>query len=205
MKNLKLSLEYEVEVRDKNGQLLDHKKGESHTWVKNFIQVLKAYFSAGSEIITDTSGASRTVKGYVWAGATGDFYFLSANAPANNDAYGIQVGGSDAPFSRTQYALGSKISHGTGSGQLVYGASTVESVVDEDTASSFRITRVFTNNSGASVVVREIGIAIYYRVVDGSTAVSVYFLAVRDLLPSPSSIPDGATMTVRYKVRVSYA
>jgi len=114
------------------------------------------------------------------------------------------VGGSDAVFSKNDYSLGSKISHGTGSGQLLYGASTFETVTDTDTTSYFRITRVFTNNSGASVTVKEIGIVIMHSIVSDSTSYTAYFLIVRDVLTSPSSVPDGATLTVRYKIQISY-
>jgi hypothetical protein len=204
-KPLKIKLEYELEVRDKNGKLISRKKGESHSFVKNFIQILRALLGGTSVSINDTGGASRTFRG-AWSHLASSWTEnpCNANAPAGNDTYGIQVGSSDAVFSKDNYSLGSKISHGTGSGQLLYGASTFETVTDTDTSSYFRITRVFTNNSGASVTVKELGIVIMHSVLADSTTYTYYFLILRDVLTSPSSVPDGATLTVRYKMQISY-
>jgi len=204
-KPLKIKLEYELEVRDKNGKLISRKKGESHSFVKNFIQILRAFLGASSVSINDTGGASRAFRGY-WTHSAYVYteYPFDANAGAGTDAYGIQVGGSDAVFSKDNYSLGSKISHGMGSGQLLYGASTFESVTDTDTSSYFRITRAFTNNSGASVTVKEIGIVVRQNIVTDGATYLYYFLIVRDVLTSPSSVPDGATLTVRYKIQISY-
>jgi hypothetical protein len=203
-KPLKIKLEYELEVRDKNGKLISQTKGESHSFVKNFIRTLRALWAITTVNITDTGGLAKTFRGSWYHGANAlTEYPYDANAGASVDTYGILVGSSDAPFGRDNYCLGSKISHGTGAGQLVYGAMSFEDVADADSTSYFRMTRTFTNNSGASVVVKELGIALrQYINVDGYTP--FYFLILRDVLTSPSSVPDGATLTVRYKMQITY-
>jgi hypothetical protein len=205
-KELKIGLEYEVEVRDKNGKLISQQHGKSHSWLRQFITMIMAewqYTYGGGNppavSVTDETGTGRSMpplyNAYFNVGA------WCVNAPAGNSEYGIKVGGGDTPNSLTTYALDSPIVHGTGSGQLVYGAHTIESVINPSGMDlTFRITRVFTNNSGASVTVKEIGITTKRR---DQTAAERTFLFVRDVLPSPTSIPDGATLTVRYTVKIT--
>ena len=73
----------------------------------------------------------------------------------------IKVGTSDIPFSANGTALGALIADGSGSGELVYGAmpgvGTVEPFVSGN-KTKMSITREFTNNSGADITVREVGL-----------------------------------------------
>jgi len=200
-----LEMDYEIEVRDKNGKLLELQRGKSHTWVRAFIRFMAELFAntrIGDRTFTmlDTSGTSRTV----WAGSgnTSQYHVaFGAKAAATASYYGIQVGSSDAPYSRDQYCLQALIGHGTGAGQLLYGDTTVEGVTLEDSTERFRIVRSFTNSSGSSVTVKEIGLTVFNQY--GST--TYYYLFARDVLPSPISVPDGASLTVRYRIFVSYA
>jgi hypothetical protein len=197
---------WEIEVRDKNGKLLERKQFKSHSWLRQFIDWLRMCALQGQSTstvytmtINDVTNTARTVPttGTNNAGS----FCMGYNAPANTSAYGLVVGSGDAPNSTTTYALASQIAHGSSSGQLLYGATTVETVANPSGGDfQFRTTRTFTNNSGASVTVKEIGI--YGNVMD----TSVYnrsFCIARDILPSPSSIPDGATMTIRYIIKIT--
>jgi hypothetical protein len=204
-KTLKIGLEYDVEVRDKNGKLINRQHGKSHSWLKQFIQMLMAewqYYYAGNAptvSVTDETGTGRPMPATY--NAQFNYCAWGINAPANSSEYGVKVGAGDTPNSLTTYALASPISHGTGAGQLVYGAHTIEPVINPSGNDlTFRVTRVFTNNSGATVTVKEIGIAT--KRYDNSNTARV-FLFIRDVLPSPSSVPDGATMTIRYTVKIT--
>jgi hypothetical protein len=99
------------------------------------------------------------------------------------------VGSSDAPIAIDQFNLGAKIVHGTGAGQLSYGAMTVEPLTKTATTWSFRMVRTFTNGSGGVVTVREIGLVL---------AVPSRVLLARDLVVPARDIPAGGTLTVRY-------
>jgi hypothetical protein len=205
-KELKLGLEYDVEVRDKNGKLISRQHGKSHSWLKQFIQMMMAewQFAYGGTnptavSIIDETGAARNMPP-IYSLAF-QYCAWAINAPAGSSEYGVKVGGGDTPNSLTTYALASPISHGTGSGQLVYGAHTIESVINPSGNDlTFRTTRVFTNTSGASVTVKEIGITT--KRTDQTNTVRT-FLFVRDVLPSPTSVPDGATLTIRYTVKIT--
>lgn len=201
-------LEIEIEVHDKDGKPIEPKKTfKAHSWLRQFVVMLKGYFATrfdsltghGNTTLTDETGTGRGFPAhYAWY----DFRTQpSTFGDAGDSAQGIVVGSSDTANTITTYALGSKISHGTGSGQLYYSAMAYEEVSNPGGSDlQFRMTRTFTNNSGATVTVKEVGLCI--QTFDTSQ-VGRSFLIARDVLPSPSSIPDGATMTVRYVVKIT--
>ena len=121
-------------------------------------------------------------------------------ADAGVDTYGLLVGSGDAEVTVDDVDLDEPISHGTGAGQLVYNATSEEDVETSGLESSVRYTRTFTNNSGAMVTVKEIGIAFEHKPYG---AEAWHALVCRDVLPSPTSIPDGATFTLRYTFKVT--
>jgi hypothetical protein len=197
---------WEIEIRDKNGKLLERKRFKSHSWLRQFIDWLRmcalqipASTSVSQMTINDVTNTSRTVPN-----ASSDYapaFVVAYCAGANVDGYGLVVGSGDAPNSISTYALASKIAHGSGSGQLIHNATTVEAVTNPSGGDlQFRVIRTFTNNSGTSVVVKEIGI---YGSLRDSGINWRSFCIARDVLPSPSSIPDGATMTLRYITKIT--
>jgi hypothetical protein len=193
----------EFEVRDKNGKLLQKGKFPAKSWVGNLIRLLNMLWDVWASITTaynfycysqkslllDTTGTARSFG--INTGATGSF---GGEAPAGDTSAGILVGTSDSPVSLAQYNLLGLITHGTGSGQLSYGATVVEDLTI-DTTYYFRIIRTFTNNSGASITVREIGL--FLKLTTQS------FMFARDVPTSPITIPNGSTLTVRYIISQS--
>jgi len=200
---------WEIEVKNKTGKLLKHYVTPARSWLKQFIQILKgefatrhaAIYAGGNVSVADESGTARS---YPKADATSNSYYymnLSTCGDTGDTSQGIIVGTSDTPNTLTTYALGGKISHGTGSGQLVYGAETVEDVTNPSGNDlQFRITRTFTNNSGSTITVKEVGLLV--KKFDASGA-SRSWLIARDVLPSPVDVPDGATLTIRYVVKIT--
>lgn len=193
--NKHFKVELEIEIRDKNGKLIRRHKQECKSWTINFPKALFGLFhapdvSANIIQLTDTAGTARP---YPYLGVGAD-NILQVNAPANIDAWGIQVGTGTTPPNPGDYMLTAKITHGTGSGQMIYGASTVEGPWQSDFTISWRLTRAFTNNSGATITVAECGIAIQWR--DFSSA--YYALIIHDLISPAQDVPNGASITIRY-------
>jgi hypothetical protein len=172
----------EWELRDPKGRIVKRGKMPIKSWVKQWLQILYVYWNNVTMYVTDTGGASRNIGGsQLW----------QINAAAGSSAYGIVVGTSDTPVTRDDYRLGSQISHGTGTGQLTYGAVSIDAPITYGTGYLIRIIRVFTNNSSADVTVKEIGLYSYW-------AGSYYFCIIRDVLSTPVTIPSGYSWTVRY-------
>ena len=217
---IRVKVEYELEVRDRHGRLIERREGESRSLLRNFIAALRAIMkgkpvTSGSTSRT-TGGATDTVLdlngteveiygGYRYGNDLyGGGWPMATNAPDDDDSYGIVVGKSSVAVAPDDYSLGDKIPHGTDVGQLDYGSHVFEEKAVEGNVSYFKVSRTFTNLSGQSIEVREIGIIAWnYWRYESSVTKNVKFLILRDVLDSPVSVPDGATLTVRYKFKVA--
>jgi hypothetical protein len=189
----------EFEVRDKDGKLIQKGKFPAKSWVGNIIGLLSSLIYGGTcptsgangfpysprADMTETGGTSQGIT--IW----GSGVVVGGNAGAGVDSYGILIGSSDTPVAIGQYSLGSKIAHGTGSGQMSYGASTVEALT-KDATWFFRVVRMFTNSSGATITVRELGL--FIQVTNPTKQV----MLARDVATSPINVPNGSTLTLRY-------
>jgi hypothetical protein len=200
---------WEIVVKDKTGKLLKHYITPAKSWLKQFIQILKGEFATrnntttggGNVSVVDESGTARSYPSHTSSNAYTDICNLSTLGDAGDVTQGIIVGTSDTSNTLTTYALSGKIAHGTSSGQLLYGTETVEDVTNPSGNDlQFRITRTFTNNSGATITVKEVGLLVK-KIDSGFTPRS--FLVARDVLPSPVDVPDGATLTIRYVVKIT--
>jgi hypothetical protein len=170
----------EWELLDPKGRVVKRGRQPVKSWVKQWMIALYSNFLYSSQTATDITGASRT----------GNIFFVAVNAPAGNASYGIVVGTSDTPVTRDDYKLGSQIAHGNATGQLTYGAVSVDAPVTYSTGYLIRVVRVFTNNGSGDVTVKEIGVYFYNQ--------AYYFCMIRDVLSTPVTIPAGYSWTVRY-------
>jgi hypothetical protein len=176
----------ELELRDKEGKLLRKRRFKSKTWVRNFMFTLDSSMGGPDQIQTTTGG---------WLGDNS----LGVNAGANNDNFGIQVGTGTNPWAYDQYSLQTKISHGSGSGQMLYGACTVTQNIVITNGMKFVVSRVFTNGTSATITVKEIGL------VAATGYVNYYKLLARDVLSPAIDVPAGSSLTVRYVIQWSWA
>jgi hypothetical protein len=196
----------ELEVRDANGKLLTFRKAKAKSWLPQFLGLLKGQFmmiygtntNGGNSPVTDTSG---TVRYYPRTDYTVYQGVMCLYAGDGVGDYGLVVGSSDTPNVINTYTMGAIIPHGNASGQLYYGATAIENPTNPTGTNNwiFRTIRVFNNNSGASITVKEIGLLV--KTVDTGGAAR-YFLIARDVI-SPVTVPSGATLTVRYIVKIT--
>jgi hypothetical protein len=203
----------EIEVENKDGKLLIRRKMRSKSFVANFLRIINLYmktaslpspssaygtaFSAGVRNLSNT--AINTVVLSNYSNYPAAVLFIAA--PASENAYGIKVGSGTSTPTANDYNLVAPISHGTGSGQLVHGGVSVEDVIIDGNTTYFRIIRTFSNSSGGSVTVNEIGLIMRTLANFPNTWDNV--LLARDVLSSPVEVPDGATLTVRYILSVT--
>jgi hypothetical protein len=195
----------EFEVRDKDGKLIQKGKFPAKSWVGNIIGLLSCLVSGmtcttsvsgyGGYSRTDLTDVGSTARG-LFMGCFSGGSVLGGNAGAGVDTFGILIGTSDTPVALSQFALGAKITHGTGSGQMQYGASTVDVMV-KNSSWYFRAIRTFTNGSGATITVREIGLFLRLPITNASDGYAPFMLA-RDVPASPINVPSGSTLTLRY-------
>lgn len=203
---------FQMEVSDADGTVVEVLKSKSNSWVRNAYNVLSflflpcdtnegsATFGEGSMSLKTTAGVTVRTNNY---GVYIEYGFLSNlyNSGANAN-YGILIGTGNAAESFESNALEALIAHGTGSGQMVYdaGAKPTATYNSENKKWQSVMARVFTNSSGANIIVNEIGLA--YTTKLGSTT---YILLIsRDVLATPVTVEHGQTLTITYTSEITY-
>lgn len=201
----------EIEVRNRYGRLITKRRVRSHSFVKNFLAMLRRFWMASGILDTsanpiypalslvepkDINGVDRNV--IIGGGPSGiapSFYVMKVDAETGIVTHGIRVGtGTDAP-TVNDVQLGIPILHGSGAGELSHGAVTLDTLQVAGGTVSLKIIRTFTNNSGASIDVKELGL---HNLVGYAYNSNATIMIARDVLGSPVTVPNGATLTVRY-------
>ena len=201
--NVEVSLN--VEVKDKYGKIIRKLERKSESLLNNFMEMLTSAMVLAPYSLKDVGGNDRTVSLFVPSTSETPVELTPMDVLAGDDidSYGIQVGTGTTPVTSQDYALASKISHGSASGQLDYGACSLETKAITNNTSYARYRRDFTNLSGATITVNEIGlVAKHKRVIGATTEGEWYFLIIRDVITAVD-VPDGGTLTVRYEIRVT--
>jgi len=182
------SLFYEIEVYDKDGNLIKRERKKGDSILRNWIGLFENILSGTAWTPNDTSGNPCSITNVAVTNCHGQ-------APAGNDSYGILVGTGTASVDIGDDSLENKIPHGTGSGQLSYGdtsAYTDGSGLQQDRG----LQRSFDNNSGADITINEIGMVL--KINDGSS--DYYILVARDVI-SATTVPNGGRVTIKYWFR----
>ena len=189
---------YEIEVYDKNGELIDKKRGRGNCILHNLMRILATIRNPSDYGDTfqfvDTNGNPISADQIVASGC-------SMLAPAGTDSYGIVVGTGTTYPSLDDYNLESKIPHGTESGRLSYGET---SKYDYSESGSIVVDqgcqRSFDNNSGADITINEIGLIATINI--GGQNVNI--LLMRDVI-SATTVPNGGRVTIKYWIRFNPA
>jgi len=176
----------------KDGKCIYYRRYRSRSFVANFINALFTNLSGQSVTLVTTSGSTSSQS----ASQSGNFSLLVSDG-SNNDSYGIQIGAGTTAPTITDYSLSQLISNGTSVGQMQYGAVTVMSPIINTTNNTgyFTVTRAFTNNSGGSITVSEVGLVMEVFL--------SYFLIIHDLLPTPITVPNGSTLSIAYEIQIA--
>jgi len=168
------------------------------------MQMLQISFTGDPGISSTTLAYFRPTGITVTSGSTYNNYLtFGAGAAAGDASNGIVIGTSNAANSPTAYALGSQIANGTSSGQMQYGAMNVNALATSGNTVSFQANRTFTNNSGASITVAEVGI---YMLVSANSAGNVIvpsFAFARDVLASAVTVANTTPITVYYTIQLT--
>lgn len=180
------------------------KDGRSHTWVRNFYNLIYALsfgsstpdpaftaagsYGAGSLIVNNISGNGAAPNN----GTRLPYINTSTGAIANG---GIWIGTGDASYNFEDYALAAIIVNGTGTGQMSYGAMAHQVPVYTSGTKEWaqEIKRVFNNNSAAAIGVKEVGLGGYFST-----------MLARDVLGSTDTINVGGQYTVTYTVKLTF-
>lgn len=189
-----------IVIKNKQGKIVsDSEFTPCYSFVLQFLECLYVLVNQGIthpwEYVTDTSGSKRVFP--QGSGLTeGLVNIFSLMAASENDSYGIVVGTGTTSPATDDYSLETQIAHGTGAGELVHGAVNAIIPVASGVNIDQKFYRTFTNNSGGSITVKEIGMIT--RTMGSNT---YYFLIARDSVDH--TVLDGQTLTVEYLIRVT--
>ena len=137
-------------IRDNNGKVMCRKQYLSKSFVLNFLNLFSSAWIGTADNFTDVSGDPYLI--------SSSYNMLNINAGSGQDSFGIWVGTSVISTSITDYLATGKVQHGSSSGQLMYGSTTIISPAAVAGAQRLVVRRDFTNNSSGSIVVRSTGI-----------------------------------------------
>lgn len=188
---LEESLSYTVEVRGKEGRVIQCISAPSRSYVKQWNQIVNVESATSVKTVQDTGGVGRIV----YAKSLD----LRVSAGIGIVLYGIRVGKGSTAVAITDFALETPCGEGTGTDEFNHQAVTFTEPSVVGSTCSFTVKRVMINNSGSTITgIREIGA----YVVAAGTAV-YYMLGFRDVLPSPVYVPHGGSITVTYTIAVT--
>jgi len=174
---------------DKDGNVTGESEHEANSLVIGFMKVLAAMFGSLTLATIDTSNTSRNN-----VGADADNFDVAAAAGVTTT--GIVVGTGTTAVTISDYNLATPIAHGTGAGQLSYGAVTFDANTTTSGSSVFfQIYRTLTNNTASTITIEEVGL------VGAGSTTGWYFLYDRTL--STKALTAGAATAITYKIQIT--
>ena len=184
----------ELEVRDRYGNVIQRHKQEGKSFLWNLMGLLWQLFQGDTSVnLYEPSSTTGSASCTTTCSVPVQGSYFSVQAPSGTTQYGILIGSSNQSNSTSVCSLYSPLTSG-----IDYGATSVASQLNvnstQDTI-SFTITRQFTNNSGSSITVQEVGIAIQGN--------GCYPVLARDVLSSAVTVPNGGTLTVTYTIELT--
>jgi len=183
----RLQLLCTVEVRDAKGNVTFRGSKVCRSYVRAMADILYCQMSTLTVSVPDTGNTPRTCGQYVTA--------FQVTAAVGTTTWGIRVGTGTNAVAITDYALQTAIAEGSGAGQLRHSAMTFQSPITSGSSRQFSVIRNFTNSSGASITVQEVGL--YSQ----GGAAGWAFCIERTLYTF--TINNGATATVTYTLGVT--
>ncbi len=203
---------------EKEGKVLSERKEIGHSWTRNawnaFTASMLGMAGGGSShafLGPGMMNAREVGSCYIFNGTDYTFQYSRANSftfynngPYNSNAgnhnFGILIGANvnGYGFCANSVDLYNKIPHGTSAGQMSHQAQAapVASYDTETRKWKNTITRIFNNNSGDAITVREIGLVFF----SGTFYPTNSCLFAHDILDTPEIVPNAAQLTVVYEI-----
>lgn len=191
----KLHLHLKVE---KDGEVIFDSYQIGHSWTKNaynFYNLQMLYGTTTSNLyMRSTNGTMYNASNFItfYYQQYGGFGYY--NSAVNDVTCGIVLGSDDTAFHIDDYRLYVPILSGNTSGTLyaqAQGAPVQSFSGSPDNTENILYSRVFNNNSGGTITVKEVGLY---------TRANIYACFSRDVLESAVNVLDGAQLTVTVSI-----
>lgn len=194
-KVIKESLSFMVEVRDKEGRILQRMAGPSRSFVEQWNKIVAALaMTTNGHTIPTKDTAGVTQNGYAASRS------LQANAGDGVIDHGIRIGKGSTTVAIDDYALETPCGEGVGADQFEHQVMQFTEPSVAGSTCSFDAKRVMLNNSGSTITgIKEIACYIQFT----ASAAGKEALGFRDVLPASVYCPDGGTITVIYTIKAT--
>jgi len=179
----KIELTIEATVKDSRGNIISHRDPvPCRSLLKQFIQLLLVQFSQAGQTITDIANAAIAV--------TPHASNLGLAVTGSTTSYGINIGTGQNAVTMLDYKLQTKVT-----ANIAHSSQTFSLENPDDSTWRAVISRAFTNNTGALLSIKEVGL--YSLQSLGGN----YFCIDRTLYSV--DVPSGAAVTLTYRVTIS--
>lgn len=185
-----LKLYADLTTKDKNGEKTQKRTIECQSFLVQFLKVLFIQTNQKYMSIKELSGSE--------SNATPGGHTFSCDGDSGETDRGSLVGTGNTAPTINDYCMENKIGHGTGTGQLQYSAISFGSPSCDSSSCHCTITRDFSNGSGGDITVNEIGLANEIGININHSS-----LMIRDVISGGILVPNGQTLTLNYRIKVT--
>jgi len=189
MRKIVETLEWEAIVKDKDGKIIARRKGKGDSYLKNYMVLHFALIGLGGENAVDTGGNTVTIN-------KADCSDVHVDAGEGVDEYGIVVGTGTDDNLPGMYNLQSPIEHGDGDNLLHYYGHSLSAPTVSGSDVLYEISRDFKNNGSVDITVYEAGLIV-------KIGTATYVLIGRQVISGGIAVPAGATLTFKFKPKIT--
>lgn len=193
-----------------NGVLTFDDVQRGHSWTRNYWNWM---FGMGSCPAVG-AGAGSFGAGYMSGKTTGGTihynsfmykYTTDWWGEISDSTRGILVGTSDTAFSLDHYTLQAIITDGTGAGKFSHQSAIVNAPTYDGGPQTWSIvtSRIYNNNSGGSITVKEVGIYGAGSMFNGNNGAN--YMMERSVLSPAVAVANGAQLTVTYEISMDFS
>lgn len=193
---MKIRLYWQATETDSKGKVVRKtRKMLGHSYLPQFFQMISGLTQASYNGAWPDTGTWKNT-----AGNASSFHannsplneVFASQAPAGSNTYGIVVGTGSAANTTSTSQLTTIIAPGTGAGQLQHGSMAYVDTAIVGSVVNNVLSRTFTNGSGASITISEIGLILAYI---NSVPAQDEALVIRDVLVTPYVLANGNNVT----------
>jgi hypothetical protein len=209
-----LKITVRLTVKESDGRISYDKEEPAHSWTRNFWNILFSCvvectgggsnnFGSGYMSVKGVNGTLSYLAGSTFIEPYGNTLGTGFLGAINSSTLGIVVGKTATAFNFEQYALASQCVNGTGTDNLVHAAQAMPTISWTGGTLTWKAvhTRIFNNNSLASISVNETGLYSYnYNFGGGQN----YYMIERNVLGTPVPVGVGAQLTVTYNISLVF-
>lgn len=185
-----------------------------HSWTRNYWNLMfcsgsdapgdgGGSFGAGYMSAKDVSGNVAATAGYTCVRSSGLILGGGFHPNTSVATSGIVVGTGDTAFSINQNALAAQIAHGNGAGNFSHTAMNDPTLSYDAGSKTWTIvaSRIFNNNSGGSITVKETGLYTDFYCFNSSAKKMIE----RSVLDPTVAVANGAQLTVTYEISMDFS